>query len=94
MLSALGAFSGAGGGERMAREYGVDVLGSLSLKLQIREQTDSGRPHRRRRSRWRHREDLQANPALNRGEDRRTPERYEFEISAYRDSENLAINLA
>ena len=28
----------------MAREYGVDVLGSLPLKLQIREQTDFGRP--------------------------------------------------
>ncbi len=35
---------GAGGGERMAKDYGVDVLGSLPLTLQIREQTDSGRP--------------------------------------------------
>jgi ATP-binding protein involved in chromosome partitioning len=35
---------GAGGGERMASEYCVDVLGSLPLTMQIREQTDSGRP--------------------------------------------------
>ena len=35
---------GAGGGERMGKEYGVDVLGSLPLDIAIREQTDSGRP--------------------------------------------------
>jgi ATP-binding protein involved in chromosome partitioning len=35
---------GAGGGERMAKDYNVDVLGSLPLTLQIREQTDSGNP--------------------------------------------------
>ncbi len=35
---------GAGGGERMAKEYGVPLLGSLPLDIRIREQTDSGRP--------------------------------------------------
>jgi len=35
---------GAGGGERMAQEYGVPLLGSLPLDIRIREQTDSGRP--------------------------------------------------
>jgi ATP-binding protein involved in chromosome partitioning len=35
---------GAGGGERMGKEYGVDVLGSLPLDIAIREQADSGRP--------------------------------------------------
>ncbi len=35
---------GAGGGERMAKDYNVDVLGALPLTLQIREQTDSGNP--------------------------------------------------
>jgi ATP-binding protein involved in chromosome partitioning len=35
---------GAGGGERMGKEYGVDVLGSLPLDITIREQVDSGRP--------------------------------------------------
>ena len=35
---------GAGGGERMARDYGVELLGSLPLDIQIREQADSGRP--------------------------------------------------
>ncbi|MGF6725065.1 ATP-binding protein involved in chromosome partitioning [Paraburkholderia sp. GAS41] len=35
---------GAGGGERMAQEYGVEVLGSLPLDIAIREQADSGRP--------------------------------------------------
>jgi ATP-binding protein involved in chromosome partitioning len=35
---------GAGGGERMAKEYGVDVLGSLPLDIGIREQADSGHP--------------------------------------------------
>jgi ATP-binding protein involved in chromosome partitioning len=35
---------GAGGGERMARDYGVTLLGSLPLDIRIREQADSGRP--------------------------------------------------
>jgi ATP-binding protein involved in chromosome partitioning len=35
---------GAGGGERMGKEYGVDVLGSLPLDITIREQADSGQP--------------------------------------------------
>lgn len=35
---------GQGGGERIAREYGVSVLGSLPLNLSIREQADSGKP--------------------------------------------------
>jgi ATP-binding protein involved in chromosome partitioning len=35
---------GSGGGERMAAEYGVPLLGSLPLDIRIREQTDGGRP--------------------------------------------------
>jgi ATP-binding protein involved in chromosome partitioning len=35
---------GAGGGERMAKDYGVELLGSLPLDSSIREQADSGRP--------------------------------------------------
>lgn len=35
---------GAGGGERMALQYGVPLLGSLPLKLAIREQGDAGQP--------------------------------------------------
>jgi len=35
---------GAGGAQRMSREYGVEVLGSLPLDIRIREQADSGRP--------------------------------------------------
>jgi ATP-binding protein involved in chromosome partitioning len=35
---------GSGGAERMAREYEVELLGSLPLDIRIREQTDSGRP--------------------------------------------------
>jgi len=35
---------GEHGGERIAAEYGVPLLGSLPLALSIREQTDSGRP--------------------------------------------------
>jgi ATP-binding protein involved in chromosome partitioning len=35
---------GADGGERIAREYGVPLLGSLPLAPSIREQTDGGRP--------------------------------------------------
>ncbi len=35
---------GAGGAERMSKEYGVEVLGSLPLDIAIREQADSGRP--------------------------------------------------
>jgi ATP-binding protein involved in chromosome partitioning len=35
---------GAGGGEKMCRDYGVEFLGALPLDIRIREQTDSGRP--------------------------------------------------
>jgi ATP-binding protein involved in chromosome partitioning len=35
---------GAGGGQRMAEQYGVSLLGELPLNIRIREQTDSGRP--------------------------------------------------
>ncbi len=35
---------GAGGGERMAEEYDVDLLGALPLDMSIREGTDEGKP--------------------------------------------------
>jgi ATP-binding protein involved in chromosome partitioning len=35
---------GEGGGERMASQYGVPLLGSLPLDIRIREQADSGAP--------------------------------------------------
>ena len=35
---------GEGGGERIARQYGVPLLGSLPLDLRIREQADGGKP--------------------------------------------------
>jgi ATP-binding protein involved in chromosome partitioning len=35
---------GAGGGERMAAQYGVPLLGSLPLDMSIRERADSGAP--------------------------------------------------
>ena len=35
---------GAGGGDRMARDYDVELLGSLPLDIRIREQADSGKP--------------------------------------------------
>jgi ATP-binding protein involved in chromosome partitioning len=35
---------GEGGGERMAKQYDVDLLGALPLDKCIREETDSGKP--------------------------------------------------
>lgn len=35
---------GQGGGERMAAQYGVPLLGSLPLDITIREQADAGQP--------------------------------------------------
>jgi ATP-binding protein involved in chromosome partitioning len=35
---------GEGGGERMAAQYGVPLLGSLPLDIRIRMETDGGRP--------------------------------------------------
>ncbi len=35
---------GAGGGERMSKDYGVELLGALPLDIGIREQADSGKP--------------------------------------------------
>jgi len=35
---------GAGGGEKMAKQYDVDMLGNLPLDIKIREDADSGHP--------------------------------------------------
>lgn len=35
---------GAGGGESMSKDYNVDLLGSLPLDINIREQADNGKP--------------------------------------------------
>ena len=35
---------GSGGGDRMSKDYGIDLLGSLPLDIRIREQADSGKP--------------------------------------------------
>jgi ATP-binding protein involved in chromosome partitioning len=35
---------GAGGGERIARDYQTELLGQLPLDAHIREQADSGQP--------------------------------------------------
>ena len=35
---------GAGGGRRMAEQYGVELLAELPLDIRIREQVDSGKP--------------------------------------------------
>jgi len=35
---------GAGGGERMANDHGVALLGSLPLDIRIREHADAGKP--------------------------------------------------
>lgn len=35
---------GAGGGERMCKDYDTEFLGGLPLDIKIREQTDSGKP--------------------------------------------------
>jgi ATP-binding protein involved in chromosome partitioning len=38
------AIFGAGGGEKMCADFGVEFLGKLPLQLSIREQSDSGTP--------------------------------------------------
>jgi len=35
---------GSGGGEQMAKQYGVDLIGSLPLDIKIREGVDNGKP--------------------------------------------------
>ena len=35
---------GKGGGESMAEQYGIELLGSLPLDIQIREGVDNGKP--------------------------------------------------
>lgn len=35
---------GAGGGEKMAKDCGIDLLGALPLDIRIREDTDQGKP--------------------------------------------------
>jgi len=38
------AIFGAGGGSRMAEQYGVELLGQIPLDIKIREQADGGKP--------------------------------------------------
>jgi ATP-binding protein involved in chromosome partitioning len=38
------AIFGAGGGERLAQQYGVELLGQVPLDIRIREQADGGKP--------------------------------------------------
>ena len=38
------AIFGSGGGQRMAEQYGLPLLGQLPLDLQIRKDLDEGRP--------------------------------------------------
>ncbi len=38
------AIFGAGGGERMSQQYGVELLGQIPLDIKIREQADGGKP--------------------------------------------------
>jgi len=38
------AISGRGGGQQMAAQYGIELLGSLPLQRRIREDADSGQP--------------------------------------------------
>jgi ATP-binding protein involved in chromosome partitioning len=38
------AIFGAGGGEKLAREAGSELLGQLPLDIRIRQQADSGNP--------------------------------------------------
>jgi ATP-binding protein involved in chromosome partitioning len=35
---------GAGGGEKMGKDYNVELLGALPLDIGIRQQADSGKP--------------------------------------------------
>jgi len=35
---------GAGGGQQMAQDYGIDLLGSLPLDINIRQSVDTGKP--------------------------------------------------
>jgi ATP-binding protein involved in chromosome partitioning len=38
------AIFGAGGGDRLAQQYGVELLGQVPLDIRIREQADGGKP--------------------------------------------------
>ena len=38
------AIFGTGGGQKLAADYDVEVIGALPLDLQIRQDTDSGTP--------------------------------------------------
>ncbi len=38
------AIFGAGGGDKMAQQYGIELLGQIPLDIKIREQADGGKP--------------------------------------------------
>ena len=40
----VAGLDGAGGGKKMAADYGMDYLGALPLDMSIRLQADSGKP--------------------------------------------------
>ena len=60
---------GAGGGEKMCADYGVEFLGGLPLDINIREQADSGTSYRGSRSEWYDCQSIQTNRAARGGED-------------------------
>ena len=62
---------GAGGGEKMGKDYDVELLGALPLDIAIREQADSGKPTRGLGPGRADRRHLPADRAPGGGEDRR-----------------------
>ena len=80
---------GAGGGERMAKEYGVEILGQLPLDIAIRERTDAGAADRRVGPGQPDRGDLSRDRAQGRDLDRRAPARHDLEVPEHRRAEHL-----
>ena len=82
---------GAGGGERMAKEYDVNYLGGLPLDIRIRQQADSGRPTVVADPDGELARDLSPDRPQGGGQDRREGARHVAQVPVDRGAEHVTI---
>jgi hypothetical protein len=80
---------GSGGGDRMAKDYEVEMLGALPLAMAIREQMDGGKPTVEADPDGAATRDLQDHRAPHRGQDRRKGQGPQQQVPQHQGDEHL-----
>ena len=83
---------GAGGADRMSKEYKTELLGQLPLDESIQRQADSGQADGGVGSGRKNRGDLQADRAPRGGQDRRVAARHDLQVPEHRRPEYLILS--